>query len=555
MSGAVKIKRGEEARKKIWEGVLAVADAVSSTLGPRGRTVITESKYGGSPRITKDGVSVAKSIDLKDRESNLGAQLVKEVSSKTANVVGDGTTTATVLAREIYKRGSEAIAAGMDPMDIRRGIDAAVCAVKKRIDDKKEIIGTDFEKLQQIATVSANHDKEIGTLIAEAVGKVGLEGVITVEEAKGIETELDTVEGMQFDRGYLSPYFVTNSGKGTCEFENPLILFVEKKIDNIKSFLPVLEKVNGEGRPLLVIADDVESDLVTTLVLNKLRIGLKVCAVKSPGFGDKKTAMMEDMAILTGGTFISESAGHKLEDVTIDMMGSAEKIVVSKDSSTIIGGKGSSKSIEERCVKIRSDISNADSEYDKEKLQERLAKLSSGVVIIKIGAATETEVKERKDRVEDALHATRAAADGGIVPGGGVALLNGKKALDSLDVSGESYAYQFGVNIIKDSINAPCKQIAENAGLDGSVVAYKVESQKDESYGYDARNGEYGNMVDKGIIDPASVVKESLSNAASMVSLILGTEVIIVEDNDEKDGSDMPMGGGMPPMGGMPGMM
>jgi chaperonin GroEL len=540
------IKFDQEGRNAILKGVNTLADAVKVTLGPKGRNVIIDKSFG-SPLITKDGVTVAKEIELDDKFENMGAQLVKEVASKTSDVAGDGTTTATVLAQAIYRQGSKLVAAGHNPMEIKRGIDKAVetlvaelKAISKPIKDHKEIA--------QVGTISANNDKTIGDIIAEAMEKVGKEGVITVEEAKAMETTLDTVEGMQFDRGYLSPYFVTDPERMECSLENANILIHDKKISNMKDLLPVLEQTAKSGRPLLIIAEDIEGEALATLVVNKLRGVLNICAVKAPGFGDRRKAMLEDIAVLTGGTVISEETGFKLENTTFDMLGQAKRITVDKDNTTIIDGSGKEADISGRIKMIRAQVEETSSDYDREKLQERLAKLAGGVAVIKVGAATETEMKEKKARVEDALHATRAAVDEGVVPGGGVAYIRALKSLDKLKLSAEQ---QFGVNVIKASLEAPIRQIADNAGIDASIVVDKVKRGKD-AFGYNAADDTYVDMIDAGIIDPTKVSRCALQNAASVAGLMLTTEALIAEKPKEDGGG---MGGGMPGgMGGMCGM-
>ncbi|NVN98517.1 MAG: chaperonin GroEL, partial [Geobacteraceae bacterium] len=540
--GAKLIKFDQEGRNAILKGVNTLADAVKVTLGPKGRNVIIDKSFG-SPLITKDGVTVAKEIELDDKFENMGAQLVKEVASKTSDVAGDGTTTATVLAQAIYRQGSKLVAAGHNPMEIKRGIDKAVetlvaelKAISKPIKDHKEIA--------QVGTISANNDKTIGDIIAEAMEKVGKEGVITVEEAKAMETTLDTVEGMQFDRGYLSPYFVTDPERMECSLENANILIHDKKISNMKDLLPVLEQTAKSGRPLLIIAEDIEGEALATLVVNKLRGVLNICAVKAPGFGDRRKAMLEDIAVLTGGTVISEETGFKLENTTFDMLGQAKRITVDKDNTTIIDGSGKEADISGRIKMIRAQVEETSSDYDREKLQERLAKLAGGVAVIKVGAATETEMKEKKARVEDALHATRAAVDEGVVPGGGVAYIRALKCLANLKLSAEQ---QFGVNVIKAALEAPIRQIADNAGIDASIVVDKVKRGKD-AYGYNAADDTYVDMIDAGIIDPTKVSRCALQNAASVAGLMLTTEALIAEKPKDDGGG---MGGGMP--GGMGG--
>ncbi len=547
---AKEIKFGSDARSKIVEGVDIIANAVKVTLGPKGRNVVIEKSFG-APRITKDGVSVAKEIDLADKFQNLGAQMVKEVASKTNDIAGDGTTTSTVLAQAIVREGVKAVAAGMNPMDLKRGIDLAVEAIIKELAKVSDKVNDNQEKIAQVATISANGDSEIGSKIAEAVAKVGPESPITVEEAKGLEFEMNIVEGMNFDRGYLSPYFVTNAEKMVCELENPYILLFEKKISNLQPLVPVLEAIAQSSRPLLIVAEDIEGEALAALVVNKLRGGLKVSAVKAPGFGDRRKSIMEDIATLTGGQLISEDLGMKLESVTLEQLGSAKRIISTKDDTTIVDGVGESSDVKARCESIKKQIEETSSDYDKEKLQERLAKLSGGVAILKVGGATEVEVKEKKDRVEDALAATRAAIQEGIVAGGGSALIHAGKVLEKL--KGDNEDQTAGINIIKKVVQAPIRQIAQNAGFDGAVVANKVESNKDSSYGYDAQNNKYGNMFEAGIVDPAKVVRTALQDASSIAGLLITTEAVVVESKDE---SDAPAGmpGGMGGMGGMPGM-
>lgn len=545
---AKEIKFGSDARSKIVEGVDIIANAVKVTLGPKGRNVVIEKSFG-APRITKDGVSVAKEIDLADKFQNLGAQMIKEVASKTNDIAGDGTTTSTVLAQAIVREGVKSVAAGMNPMDLKRGIDLAVEAIIKQIAEVSDKVNDNQEKIAQVATISANGDSEIGSKIAEAVAKVGPESPITVEEAKGLEFEMNIVEGMNFDRGYLSPYFVTNAEKMTCELENPYILLFEKKISNLQPLVPVLEAIAQSSRPLLIIAEDIEGEALAALVVNKLRGGLKVSAVKAPGFGDRRKSIMEDIATLTGGQLISEDLGMKLESVTLEQLGSAKRVISTKDDTTIVDGAGEAGDVKARCESIKKQIEETSSDYDKEKLQERLAKLSGGVAILKVGGATEVEVKEKKDRVEDALAATRAAIQEGIVAGGGSALIHAGKVLEKL--KGDNEDQTAGINIIKKVVQAPIRQIAQNAGFDGAVVANKVESNKDSSYGYDAQNNKYGNMFEAGIVDPAKVVRTALQDASSIAGLLITTEAVVVESKSE---DDAPAGGGMPGMGGMGGM-
>ena len=539
----------QDARSKMIEGVDGLANAVRVTLGPKGRNVVIEKSFG-SPTVTKDGVSVAKEVEFEDKFENMGAQMVKEVASKTSDVAGDGTTTATVLAQSIFREGSKLVVAGMNPMDLKRGIDAAVEAISADLGRLSKPTRS-AEEIAQVGTISANSDATIGSTIAEAMDKVGKEGVITVEEGKSLETELDVVEGMQFDRGYLSPYFVTDPEAMETVLEEPLILLNEKKISNMKDLLPLLEQVARAGRPLLIIAEDIEGEALATLVVNKIRGTINVAAVKAPGFGDRRKAMLQDMAVLTSGQVIAEELGLKLENVTVKDLGKAKRVVIDKDNTTIIGGAGSKKDIEGRCQEIRNQIDSTSSDYDREKLQERLAKLVGGVAVVKVGAATETEMKEKKARVEDALHATRAAVEEGIVPGGGVALLRAQNALGSLKLPEEQQA---GVNIIMRAIEAPMRFIAENAGIEGSIVVDKVKGQKGPN-GFNAATEEYGDLIKAGVIDPTKVVRTALQNAASVASLLLTTEAMIAEKPEENGGGGggMPPGGGMP--GGMPGMM
>ncbi|WP_019646754.1 chaperonin GroEL [Novispirillum itersonii] len=538
------VKFSTDARDRLLRGVDLLANAVKVTLGPKGRNVVIDKSFG-APRITKDGVSVAKEIELKDKFENMGAQMVKEVASKTADLAGDGTTTATVLAQAIVREGVKAVAAGMNPMDLKRGIDMAVAAVVEDVKSRTNKIKTSAE-VAQVGTISANGEKEIGDMIAQAMERVGNEGVITVEEAKGLTTELDVVEGMQFDRGYLSPYFVTNADKMIADLESPFILLNEKKLSSLQPLLPVLEAVVQSGKPLLIIAEDVEGEALATLVVNKLRGGLKVAAVKAPGFGDRRKAMLEDMAILTGGTVISEDLGIKLESVTIDMLGTAKKVTISKEETTVVDGAGSKADIEARCNQIRAQIEETSSDYDREKLQERLAKLAGGVAVIKVGGASEVEVKERKDRVDDALHATRAAVEEGIVAGGGVALLYSVRALTNL--KGANNDQDVGIEIVRRALQAPVRQIAENAGTDGAVVAGKLLEQTDVNFGFNAQSGQYVDMIASGIIDPTKVVRTALQDAASVAGLLITTEAMISELPEKKDA---PMPGGMGGMGGM----
>ena len=546
---AKEVRFSTAARDKMLHGVDILANAVKVTLGPKGRNVVLDKSFG-APRISKDGVTVAKEIELEDKFENMGAQMVKEVASKTSDLAGDGTTTATVLAQAIVREGSKAVAAGMNPMDLKRGIDMAVEAIISDVAKRAKKVRTN-EEIAQVGTISANGDREVGDYIAEAMQKVGNEGVITVEEAKSLHTELEVVEGMQFDRGYLSPYFITNAEKMLCELEDPFILLHEKKLSNLQAMLPVLEAVVQSSRPLLVIAEDVEGEALATLVVNKLRGGLKVAAVKAPGFGDRRKAMLEDMAILTGGQVISEDLGIKLENVSLDMLGKAKRIIIGKEETTLVDGAGKKADITGRCNQIRAQIEETTSDYDREKLQERLAKLAGGVAVLRVGGATEIEVKERKDRVEDAMHATRAAVEEGVVPGGGVALLYATTVLDKLD--SENDDQRVGIDIVKRALQWPVRQIVENAGVDGAVVAGKLLEQKDKNYGYDAQGEKYTDMVKAGIIDPAKVVRTALQDAASVAGLLITTEAMVAEKPEKKDGGGMP-GGGMPDMGGMGGM-
>ena len=542
------IKFSTEARDKMLKGVETLAKAVKVTLGPKGRNVILDKSYG-APKITKDGVSVAKEVELTDKFENMGAQLVKEVAQKTADKAGDGTTTATVLAEAIIKEGCKAVAAGMNPMDLKRGIDMAVEAVVADVKGRSKEIKTS-EEIAQVGTISANGEREIGEYLARAMEKVGNDGVITVEDAKGLETELDVVEGMQFDRGYLSPYFVTNAEKMSCEFENPFVLLYDQKISNLQPLIPVLEAVVQSGRALLIIAEDIEGEALATLVVNRIRGGLKVCAVKAPGFGDRRKAMLEDIAILTGGQVISEELGMKIENVTLDMLGTAKRVEVNKDETTIIDGDGEKDLIKARAESIRKQIEETTSEYDRGKLQERLAKLSGGVAVLRVGGASEVEVKERKDRIDDALHATRAAVKEGVVAGGGTALLYAAKALDALKPANQDQ--KVGIDIIRKATQAPIRQIAENAGVDGAVVAGKLLEQSDTNFGYNAQTGEYTDLVKAGIIDPTEVVRTALQDAASVAGLLITTEAMITEAPQKEcscgcggAGAAAGMGGGM----------
>jgi chaperonin GroEL len=539
------VKFSTDARDKMIRGVNILANAVKVTLGPKGRNVILDKSFG-APRITKDGVTVAKEIELEDKFENMGAQMVRSVASKTADVAGDGTTTATLLAQAIVNEGVKAVAAGMNPMDLKRGIDLAVTEVVANLAKAKKNISSN-EEVAQVGTISANGEKFIGDEIAKAMATVGNEGVITVEEAKTAETTVEVVEGMQFDRGYLSPYFVTNAEKMTAVLEDPVILLHEKKLSNLQSMLPILEAVVQSQRPLLIVAEDIEGEALATLVVNRLRGGLKVAAVKAPGFGDRRKAMLEDIAILTGGQVISEELGIKLENVTLDMLGTAKKVEISKENTTIVDGSGSKEDIQGRVAQIKAQIEETTSDYDKEKLQERLAKLAGGVAVIKVGGATEVEVKERKDRVDDALNATRAAVEEGIVPGGGVALL---RAASDLKAKGENPDQQAGINIVRRALQEPVRQIAQNAGSEGSVVVGKILENSSINYGYNAQTGEYGDMIALGIVDPVKVVRTALEDAASVASLLITTEAMIAELPKEPAPA-MPGGGGMGGMGGM----
>ena len=541
------IKFDIEARDGLKRGVDALANAVKVTLGPKGRNVII-SKSFGAPTVTKDGVSVAKEVELENELENMGAQMVKEVASKTNDLAGDGTTTATVLAQAIVKEGLKNVAAGANPMDLKRGIDKAVDAIVSVLEKQTQKVGNSSDKIQQVASISANNDAVIGDLIATAFGKVGKEGVITVEEAKGTDTYVDVVEGMQFDRGYLSPYFVTDADKMIADLENPYVLLFDKKISNLQEILPILEPVSQSGRPLLIIAEDVDGQALATLVVNKLRGGLKIAAVKAPGFGDRRKAMLEDIAILTGGTVISEERGFSLENATLDLLGTAEGITIDKDNTTIVNGSGDANAIKARVNQIKAQIETTTSDYDKEKLQERLAKLAGGVAVLYVGAASEVEMKEKKDRVDDALHATRAAVEEGIVAGGGVALVRAKKVLEKLAT--DNLDETTGVQIVNKAIESPLRTIVENAGGEGSVVINKVLEGK-KNFGYDAKSETYVDMLEAGIIDPKKVTRVALENAASVAGMILTTECALVDIKE-----DAPAGGGMPPMGGgMPGMM
>ncbi|MFF0924425.1 chaperonin GroEL [Rhizobium leguminosarum] len=538
---AKEVKFHTDARERMLRGVDVLANAVKVTLGPKGRNVVIDKSFG-APRITKDGVSVAKEIELEDKFENMGAQMLREVASKTNDLAGDGTTTATVLAQAIVKEGAKAVASGMNPMDLKRGIDLAVDAVVKELKTNARKISNNSE-IAQVGTISANGDEEIGRYLAEAMEKVGNEGVITVEEAKTAETELEVVEGMQFDRGYLSPYFVTNQDKMRVELEDPYILIHEKKLSNLQAMLPVLEAIVQSSKPLLIIAEDVEGEALATLVVNKLRGGLKIAAVKAPGFGDRRKAMLEDIATLTGGTVISEDLGIKLENVTLNMLGRAKKVAIEKENTTIIDGVGAKTEIDGRVAQIRAQIEETTSDYDREKLQERLAKLAGGVAVIRVGGSTEVEVKEKKDRVDDALHATRAAVEEGILPGGGVALLRAVKALDNLNTANQDQ--RVGVDIVRRAIEAPVRQIAENAGAEGSVIVGKLREKSDFSYGWNAQTGEYGDLYTQGVIDPAKVVRTALQDAASVAGLLVTTEAMIAEKPKKEAAPAIPAGAGM----------
>ena len=544
---AKEVKFSQDARERMLRGVDILANAVRVTLGPKGRNVVLDKSYG-APRVTKDGVTVAKEIELEDKFENMGAQMLREVASKTSDVAGDGTTTATVLAQAIIREGAKSVAAGANPMDLKRGVDLAVSAVIAELKAKAKKV-TSNDEIAQVGTISANGDQEIGRMIAEAMKKVGNEGVITVEEAKSLETELDVVEGMQFDRGYISPYFITNADKMLVELESPYILIYEKKLSTLQPMLPMLEAVVQAGKPLLIVAEDVEGEALATLVVNKLRGGLKVAAVKAPGFGDRRKAMLEDIATLTSGTLISEDLGIKLENVALNMLGRCKRVTIDKDNTTIVDGAGKKADIEARIKQIKAQIEETTSDYDKEKLQERLAKLAGGVAIIKVGGATETEVKERKDRVEDAMHATRAAVEEGIVPGGGVALLRAIKVLEGLKT--DNADQKVGIAIVRKALQVPARQIVQNAGEDGSVVVGKILEHAKYSYGYNAQTGEYADLVSEGVIDPTKVVRTALQDAASIAGLLITTEAMVAElPKKESAGPGMPPGG----MGGMGGM-
>jgi chaperonin GroEL len=541
---AKEVKFSQDARERMLHGVDVLANAVKVTLGPKGRNVVLEKSFG-APRITKDGVTVAKEIELEDKFENMGAQMVREVASKTSDTAGDGTTTATLLAQAIVKEGAKSVAAGANPMDLKRGVDMAVVAVLDELKAKAKKV-TSSEEIAQVGTISANGDQEIGAMIAKAMQKVGNDGVITVEEAKSLETELEVVEGMQFDRGYISPYFITDADKMRVELEAPYILINEKKLSNMQSLLPLLEQVVQAGKPILIIAEDVEGEALATLVVNKLRGGLKVAAVKAPGFGDRRKAMLQDIAVLTGGQVISDDLGIKLENVTLDMLGRAKKVSITKDDTTIVAGAGKKADIESRVAQIKAQIEDTTSDYDREKLQERLAKLAGGVAVIKVGGVTEMEVKEKKDRVDDALNATRAAVEEGILPGGGVALIRAQSVLEKLRPANDDQ--RVGINIVRRALQAPARQIAENAGEDGAVVVGKIVDKGDHAFGYNAATGEYGNLVKQGVIDPAKVVRTALQDAASVAGLLITTEAMVAEKPKKQTAPAMPGGGGM---GGM----
>jgi len=555
MADGKEVKFSTEARAGLLSGVNILANAVKITLGPKGRNVVIDKSFG-PPRITKDGVSVAKEIDLKDKFENMGAQMVKEVASKTSDSAGDGTTTATILAQAIIEEGLKAVAAGMNPMDLKRGIDAATKEIVAELKKKSKKISSN-EEVKQVGTISANGDVEVGEHLAQAMNKVGNEGVITVEEGKGLDTELNVVEGMQFDRGYLSPYFITNAEKMDCELEDVYILLHEQKLSNLQPMLPLLESVAQSGKPLLIIAEEVEGEALATLIVNKLRGGLKIAAVKAPGFGDRRKAMLEDIALLTNGQVISEELGIKLENVKLESLGTAKKIHIDKENTTIVGGSGKKSDIEARCNQIKNEIEQSDSDYDKEKLQERLAKLSGGVAVLHVGGGSEIEVKEKKDRVDDAMNATRAAVEEGVVAGGGVALLYATKILDNLKLSNTDQ--QVGVNIVKKALERPTRQIAKNAGVDGSIIVGKLLEQENQNYGYNAQTGKFTDLVKDGIIDPTKVVRSAMQDAASVAGLLITAEAVIADipDEEKKDMPSMPDmgGGGMGGMGGgMPGM-
>jgi chaperonin GroEL len=536
---AKEVKFAQQARERMLHGVDILANAVKVTLGPKGRNVVLEKSFG-APRVTKDGVTVAKEIELEDKFENMGAQMVREVASKTSDEAGDGTTTATILAQAIVKEGAKSVAAGANPMDLKRGVDLAVSAVINELKAKAKKV-TSSEEIAQVGTISANGDPNVGRMIAEAMQKVGKEGVITVEEAKSLESELEVVEGMQFDRGYISPYFITNAEKMVAELEDPYILINEKKLSSLQPMLPLLEAVVQSGKPLLIIAEDVEGEALATLVVNKLRGGLKVAAVKAPGFGDRRKAMLQDIAVLTGGDMISEDLGIKLENVTVNMLGRAKRVSITKDDTTIVDGAGKKADIQARVAQIKQQIEDTTSDYDREKLQERLAKLAGGVAVIKVGGATEIEVKERKDRVDDALNATRAAVEEGIVPGGGVALMRMLRTLDGLKPANDDQ--RVGINIVRRALQAPARQIAENAGEDGAVVAGKILESKDYAFGYNAQTDEYGDLVKQGVIDPAKVVRTALQDAASVAGLLITTEAMVAELPKKEAAPAMPPGG------------
>src|SRR3984893_13260890 len=542
------IRLGTDARERMLHGIDILTNAVRVTLGPKGRNVVLDKSYG-APRITKDGVTVAKEIELSDKFENMGAKMIREVASKTSTVAGDGTTTATILAHAMVREGVKAVAAGMNPMDLKRGVDMAVNAVVKDLEKRSKKVSTNDE-IAQVGTISANGDPEIGRMLAEAMKKVGNEGVITVEEAKSLETELDVVEGMQFDRGYLSPYFVTNAEKMLAELEDPYILLHEKKLSSLQSLLPILEAVVQSGRPLLIVAEDIEGEALATLVVNKLRGGLKVAAVKAPGFGDRRKAVLEDIATLTGGQLISEDLGIKLENVTTSMLGRAKRVIIEKENTTIIDGAGKKKDIQGRITQLRAQIEETTSDYDREKLQERLAKLAGGVAVIRVGGGSEVEVKERKDRVDDAMHATKAAVEEGVVAGGGVALLRASEHLKGLRTKNDDQ--KTGVEIVRKALSYPARQIAINAGEDGSVIVGKILEKDQYSYGFDSQTGEYVNLISKGIIDPTKVVRVAIQNAASVAALLITTEAMVAEvPKKNSGGAGMPPGGGMGGMGGM----
>src|SRR3954467_6874444 len=545
---AKEVKFSTDARTKMLKGVTILADAVKVTLGPKGRNVVLDKSYG-APRITKDGVTVAKEIELSDKFENMGAQMVREVASKTSDVAGDGTTTATILAAAIVREGAKSVAAGMNPMDLKRGVDLAVEAVVKDLQSRSKKVTTS-EEIAQVGTISSNGDAEVGKMLAEAMQKVGNEGVITVEEAKSLATELDVVEGMQFDRGYISPYFVTNAEKMRAELEDPYILIHEKKLSSLQTLLPLLESVVQSGKPLLIVAEDVEGEALATLVVNKLRGGLKIAAVKAPGFGDRRKAMLEDLAIVTQGQVISEDLGIKLENVTLDSLGRARRVLINKDDTTVVDGAGAKDEIQGRIAQIKAQIEDTTSDYDREKLQERLAKLAGGIAIIRVGGSTEIEVKERKDRVDDAMHATRAAVEEGIVPGGGVALLRASEHLKGLRTKNDDQ--KTGVEIVRKALSWPARQIAINAGEDGSVILGKILEKDQYSYGFDSQTGEYGNLISKGIIDPTKVVRVAIQNAASVAALLITTEAMVAEMPKKNAGGGMSAGGGG--VGGMGGM-